>query len=66
MERRHGYDGTSNMKGNAKGLKKIIVVESPCAYYVDFFAHQFQITLVIVAEENGVISFCYFNNMDIC
>jgi hypothetical protein len=48
-----GYDGASNMKGNANGLKKLIMDESPSAYYVYCFAHQLQLTLVVVAKESG-------------
>ena len=48
-----GYDGASNMKGNANGLKKLIMDESPSAYYVYCFAHQLQLTLVAVAKESG-------------
>jgi hypothetical protein len=32
MARGQGYDGASNMKGNANGLKKLIIDESPSAY----------------------------------
>ncbi|KAG2581312.1 hypothetical protein PVAP13_6KG086376 [Panicum virgatum] len=53
MVRGQGYDGASNMKGNANGLKKLIMDESPYAYYVHCFAHQLQLTLVAVAKESG-------------
>jgi hypothetical protein len=35
----HGqrYDRASNMKGNANGQKKLIMDESPYAYYVHCF-----------------------------
>jgi hypothetical protein len=36
--RGQGHDGASNMKGNANGLKKLIMDESPSAYYVHCFA----------------------------
>ena len=52
MFRGQGYDGASNMKGNANGLKKLIMDESPSAYYVHCFSHQLQLTLVAVAKEN--------------
>ena len=45
------YDGDSNMKGNANGLKKLIMDESPSAYYVHCFTHQLELTLVDVANE---------------
>ncbi|CAN6381362.1 unnamed protein product, partial [Urochloa humidicola] len=50
--RGQGYDGASNMKGHANGLKKLIMDECPTAYYVHCFAHQLQLTLVAVAKEN--------------
>lgn len=40
------------MKGHVNGLKKLIMDESPSAYYVHCFAHQLQLTLVAVAKEN--------------
>jgi len=32
--RGQGYDGASNMKGGIKGLKILIMQESPSAYYI--------------------------------
>jgi hypothetical protein len=52
MIRGQGYDGASNMKGHANGLKKLIMDECPSAYYVHCFAHQLQLTLVAVAKDN--------------
>ena len=46
------YDGASNMKGDIKGLKTLIMQESPSAYYVHCFAHQLQLVLVAVAKDN--------------
>ena len=40
------------MKGHVTGLKKLIMDESPSAYYAHCFAHQVQLTLVAVANEN--------------
>ncbi|KAJ1296319.1 hypothetical protein BS78_01G291100 [Paspalum vaginatum] len=40
------------MKGHVNGLKKLVMEESPSAYYVHCFAHQLQLTLVAVAKEN--------------
>ncbi|XP_066320137.1 uncharacterized protein [Miscanthus floridulus] len=37
--RGQGYDGASNIKGEIKGLKTLIMKESPSAYYVHCFAH---------------------------
>lgn len=50
--RGQGYDGASNMKGEVKGLKTLIMKESPSAYYVHCFAHQLQLVLVAVAKGN--------------
>ncbi|XP_072147817.1 uncharacterized protein [Setaria viridis] len=50
--RGQGYDGASNMKGDIKGLKTLIMQESPCAYYIHCFAHQLQLVLVAVAKRN--------------
>jgi hypothetical protein len=46
------YDGASNMKGGIKGLKTLIMQESPSAYYIHCFAHQLQLVLVAVAKGN--------------
>ncbi|PWZ39807.1 hypothetical protein Zm00014a_003413 [Zea mays] len=48
-----GYDGASNMKGDIKGLKTLILQESPSAYYIHCFAHQVQLVLVVVAKGNN-------------
>ena len=50
--RGQGYDGASNMKGGIKGLKILIMQESPSAYYIHCFAHQLQLVLVAVAKGN--------------
>jgi hypothetical protein len=52
--RGQGYDGASNMKGGIKGLKTLIMQESPFAYYIHCFAHQLQLVLVAVAKGNTV------------
>ena len=52
--RGQGYDGASNMKGDIKGLKTLIMKESPCAYYIHCFAHQLQLVFVVVAKGNAV------------
>src|SRR5688572_23216222 len=51
--RGQGYDGASNMKGEVKGLKTLIMQESPSAYYIHCFAHQLQLVLVAVAKGNS-------------
>ncbi|XP_062203795.1 uncharacterized protein LOC133906003 [Phragmites australis] len=53
MVRGQGYDGASNMKSHINSLKKLIMDESPSAYYIHCFAHQLQLTLVAVAKESG-------------
>jgi hypothetical protein len=50
--RGQGYDGASNMKGEIKGLKTLIMKESTSAYYIHCFAHQLQLVLVAVAKGN--------------
>ena len=50
--RGQGYDGASNMKGEIKGLKTLIMKESPSAYYIHCFAHQLQLVLVSLAKNN--------------
>jgi len=60
--RGQGYDGASNMKGALNGLKKLIMDESPSAYYVHCFAHQLQLTLVAVAKENQDCK-CFFEQL---
>jgi hypothetical protein len=51
--RGQGYDGASNMKGEIKGLKTLIMKESQSAYYIHCFAHQLQLVLVAVAKGNN-------------
>ncbi|XP_074266888.1 uncharacterized protein LOC141590181 [Silene latifolia] len=50
--RGQGYDGASNMRGELNGLRNLIMRNNPCAYYVHYFAHQLQLTLVAVSKEN--------------
>jgi hypothetical protein len=50
--REQGYDGASNMKGEIKGLKTLIMKETPSAYYIHYFAHQLQLVLVAAAKGN--------------
>ena len=38
--RGQGYDEARDMKGGIKGLKTLIMKESPSAYYIHCFAHQ--------------------------
>ncbi|WVZ94354.1 hypothetical protein U9M48_040254 [Paspalum notatum var. saurae] len=57
--RGQGYDGASNMKGEIKGLKTLIMKESPSAYYVHCFAHQLQLVLVAVAKGDVGCQTCF-------
>lgn len=46
-----GYNRASNMKGEINGLKTLIMKDSPLAYYIHYFAHQLQLTLVAIAKK---------------
>lgn len=50
--RGQGYDGASNMRGEFKGLKTLIMNENSSAYYVHCFVHQLQLVLVAVARKH--------------
>ncbi|XP_075082578.1 uncharacterized protein LOC142166871 [Nicotiana tabacum] len=50
--RGQGYDGASNMQGEIKGLKTLIMNDTPSAYCIHCFAHQLQLTLVAVAKKH--------------
>lgn len=49
--RGQGYDGASNMRGEWKGLKALILRECPYAYYVHCVAHRLQLALVTASRE---------------
>ncbi|XP_057791104.1 uncharacterized protein LOC131008229 [Salvia miltiorrhiza] len=53
--RGQGYDGASNMRGEFNGLKSLILKRTPSAYYVHYFAHQLQLTIVAVAKNIQVL-----------
>ncbi|XP_042414977.1 zinc finger MYM-type protein 1-like [Zingiber officinale] len=53
--RGQGYDGASNMSGEFNGLKSLIMKENPYALYVHCFAHQLQLVVVAVAQENQYV-----------
>ena len=55
-----GYDGASNMKGDINGLNTLILKENKLAFYVHCFAHQLQLTLVVVAKNNINIAIFFF------
>ncbi|XP_047253553.1 uncharacterized protein LOC107844157 [Capsicum annuum] len=50
----HGqcYDRASNMQGEINGLKTLILKDNSSAYYIHCFAHQLQLTLVVVAKKH--------------
>ena len=48
--RGQGYDEASNMQGEYNSLKSLILKENKCAYYIHYFAHQFQLALVGLAK----------------
>ena len=50
--RGQGYDGASNMQGEFFGLKSLILKENSSAFYVHCFAHQLQLTLVVIAKNH--------------
>ena len=50
--RGQGYDGASNIQGSINGLKSLIEDENKSAHYVHCFAHQLQLTQVVVAKNN--------------
>jgi hypothetical protein len=49
--RGQGYDGTSNMRDEWKGLQALFLNDRLWAYYVHCFAHQLQLALVAVSRE---------------
>ncbi|XP_022883726.1 zinc finger MYM-type protein 1-like [Olea europaea var. sylvestris] len=53
--RGQGYDGASNMQGEFKGLKTLILKENPSAFYVHCFVHQLQLALVALAKKHKKI-----------
>ena len=58
--RGQGYYGASNMRDELNGLKTLILKDNPSAYYVHFFAHRLQLTLIAVAKNHIQIS-TFFN-----
>ncbi|XP_060201793.1 uncharacterized protein LOC132630222 [Lycium barbarum] len=50
--RGQGYDGASNMQGKINGLKTLVLEDTPSAYCKHCFAHQLQLTLVVIAKKH--------------
>ncbi|KAH9655588.1 TTF-type domain-containing protein [Citrus sinensis] len=46
------YDGASNMQGEFNGLKTLILKDNKCAYFIHYFAHQFQLALISMAKKH--------------
>nr|XP_018629566.1 zinc finger MYM-type protein 1-like [Nicotiana tomentosiformis] len=63
--RGQGYDGASNMQGELNGVKTLILNESPSAYCIHCFAHQFQLTFVALAKKHSDVDdlFCIVTNV---
>ncbi|XP_042387972.1 zinc finger MYM-type protein 1-like [Zingiber officinale] len=61
--RGQGYDGASNMRGAWNGLQALFLRDCPYAYYVHYFAHRLQLTLVSVAKDVSVI-WEFFSHLD--
>ncbi|KAK4573404.1 hypothetical protein RGQ29_031388 [Quercus rubra] len=58
--RGQGYDEASNMQGDINGLKTLILKENKSAFYIHYFAHQLQLTLVAVAKNHiNITEFFY-------
>ncbi|XP_042401216.1 zinc finger MYM-type protein 1-like [Zingiber officinale] len=53
--RGQGYDGASNMSGGFNVLKSLIMKENSYTRYVHCFAHQLQLVVVAVAQENQYV-----------
>ncbi|CAH9098495.1 unnamed protein product [Cuscuta epithymum] len=64
--RGQGYDGASNMRGEFNGLKTLILNDNSSAFYVHCFAHQLQLTLLMVAKQNDDVSLFFFHVSQLC
>lgn len=53
--RGQGFDGASNMSGHISGLKSLILAENASAFFVHSFAHQLQLTLIVVSKKHEKI-----------
>ena len=53
--RGQGYDGASNMQGEFNGLKALILNNNSSVYYVHYFAHILQMTLVVVTKKHNEV-----------
>ncbi|XP_047949207.1 zinc finger MYM-type protein 1-like [Salvia hispanica] len=64
--RGQGYDGASNMRGEFNGLKSLILKRNSSAYYVHCFAHQLQLTIVVVAKKHKIVGSFYNSISRLC
>jgi Domain of unknown function (DUF4371) len=56
--RGQGYDGASNMRGEFNGLQRRILDENSYAFYINYFTHQLQLVVVVVARcSSSVVDF---------
>ena len=53
--RGQGYASASSMHGACNGLQALFLWDCPYAYYVHYFAHRLQLTLVSAAKNVSVI-----------
>ncbi|KAL6576694.1 hypothetical protein OROMI_010970 [Orobanche minor] len=60
--RGQGYDVASNMRGEFKGLKSLILKRNPNAYFIHCFAHQLQLTIVAVSKKHICVG-SFFNTI---
>ena len=56
-----GYDGVSNMRSKFNSLKSLILKEDEFAFYIHCFAHQFQMTLVEIVNNEDFIDSPFHN-----
>ncbi|XP_073138887.1 uncharacterized protein [Henckelia pumila] len=61
--RGQGYDGASNMRGAWNGLQALFLRDCPYEYYVHYFSHRLQLTLVSAAKDVQDI-WDFFSHLD--
>ena len=50
--RRQDYDGASNIQDEFNDLKSLILKNNESAYFVYYFTHQLQLTVVAIAKKH--------------
>ncbi|KAM3345034.1 hypothetical protein P3S68_024743 [Capsicum galapagoense] len=60
-----GYDGASNIQGELNALKSLILCDTSSAYSTHYFAHQLQLTPVVLVKNNSNMDdfFCLVTNV---